>query len=549
MTGKKSKAAFILFITAAFMILAKGGVLAKEPQFRLDIDSLNMEKGVSSSLVISLVNARGAEVKEIKGLENFNVLSSRQSASTRIINGDTSFQTDIYHIIMPKDTGNFVLKGIVEYNGVTHETNELKINVEKANAVERGEAEDLFVEAHVSNEDIYFGQKVALVYELYSRYNIENFGFLDDFNIDGFIISHVPEDKLKANYVYLEGNKYVKYEAKQMYLSPIKTGTITIPAYNFQANVSTGDFFNSSKPVYLQTQPKEITVKPLPLANQPVDFSGLVGILNLEAGYSKQEVEYGDSLTLRVKASGNCNLEVLEKIIKDGIPGFSVYETEKDIEESIENGQYKAQKEFEVILVPEKNGDIKIEPAYISYFNPESGSYEKAEIPGTTIKVKGEIPQVQNRVQDAIPPVETVKIEQVSYKTKDEEYLTIQFKKDILLILLVAFIVVFLIAVPVILFFLFKKKHDKKLQDIYRQLKNAGNKNEIYNLLNSMIKYRFNLSLKASSRHTIINRLTAPGLANPVLEIMDYMENGKNSHDKGHMYLKDKIKAIYKMIK
>lgn len=548
MTGKKLKAIFLLLILATVVFLAEGNVFAKNPEFRLDIDSLNLQKGTSTNLVLSMVNAQGAEVIDIKGLENFDVLSSNQSTSTRIINGDISYQHNISYIVMPKNVGEFTLKGSVKYNGSTYETNELKVNIGEASKVEEGEVENLFIKTIISNDEIYLGQKVILAYELYSRYNIENFGFLDSVNIDGFMLSDVPQDKLTASYVYLEGNKYVKYEAKQMYLSPIKPGTYTIPEYNFQVNVSTGDFFSSSKPFYLKTKSKELTVKPLPMENRPLDFSGIVGKLNVESSFSKQEVSYGDSLTLRVTASGSCNLEALEKIIKDGIPGFTVYETEKGMEESVENNQYKARKEFEVILVPEKNGDISIDPIHISYFDPESGSYDKAEIPGTTITVKGDAPKVQTLQQSESAAVEKVKIDQISYNTQNKGYVTIQFKKDHLLIGLA--VVVFLIVVSALVFFMlmYRRKYDSNLQSMYKKLRSTDNKNDIYNILNNMIKYRFNLSLKASSRDRIINCLAQYKLDGPVLEVMDYMENKKDYSDKDWMYLKGKIKEIYKAI-
>ncbi|SHJ81595.1 BatD family protein [Paramaledivibacter caminithermalis] len=551
MTGKKSKLRifFIILIIASIFFLMQGSVLAETPQFRLDIDSLNLEKGVSTNLVLLLVNAKGAKVVDIKGLENFDIVSKSNATTTQIINGDMTYEKRFNYVIIPKNIGEFILQGSVEYNGVTYQTNKLKVNVSKASASKKEEVKDLFVKTILSNDTIYFGQKVALSYKLYSRYNIESFGFADSPNIKDFISNDIPEDKLKANYIYLDGNKYVEYEAKQMLLSPIKTGTFTIPEYNFQVNVSTGDFFNSSKPVYLQTDAKELKVKPLPQENRPKDFSGIVGKLNLEAKYNKHEIDYGDSLTLSITAFGNCNLDDLNKIVKDDIPGFSVYETEKNMEEGIENNQYKAKKEFEVILVPEQNGDISIDPIYIYYFNPETGSYEQAKIPGTTITVNGEVPKLQTDAKNEASEVETIKIEQVSYKPLNEEYLTIQIKKQNLIIVLVLFAFLLIVATIFFLIILYRRKGNKELEVIYKQIKTTNNQNKIYNLFNDMIKHSFNISLKASSRNDIANCLEGHKITQPVLEIMDYMENEKYYDDKGEKYLKDKIKEIYRMIK
>jgi hypothetical protein len=61
-----------------------------------------------------------------------------------------------------------------------------------------------------------------------------------------------------------------------------------------------------------------------------------------------------------------------------------------------------------------------------------------------------------------------------------------------------------------------------------------------------MIKYRFNISLKANSRDKIINRFSDYEFSGAVLEIMDYMENKKQHSNEDTVYLKDKIKEIYK---
>lgn len=551
MTGRKIRnqvlASFIIIILTLF--IARQPVLADEPQFILSIDDLSLQMGVSTNLVLTMANVQNAKVKSIDGLDDFDVLSSSQSTSTSIVNNKTSFKREINYIIMPKKAGQFTLQANVEYNGKTYQTNELKITVTEAKEDLSGEVSDLFIKTNISSNEVYFGQKVVLTYELYSRYNIENFGFLDNVNIDGFMMKDIDQKDLKASYVYIDDKKYVKYEARQIILSPLKTGTFTIPAYNFQANVSTGDFFRSSRPVYLQTESLELSVKPLPIDNRPLNFSGVVGELNLESRYSRTELNYGDSLTLSVTASGNCNLEVLDDIIRDGIPGFSVYETEKNLEESVVDDQYAARKEFEIILVPEANGEMKIDPITISYFNSESGSYEEVIIPGTTIAVKGDAPQSHSNSSGVFSQAETVKVDKISYNTDNTGYLTIQIKKEHLFIGLGVILVLMVLAASYFIIVKHAGKRDKKLQEIYNRLKKAEDLNEMYNLFNSMIKHCFNLSLKSSPKSVIENCLKDSGLSGPVLEIMDYVEDGKYHLEKNNTAFKRKIESVFKQLK
>lgn len=548
MTGNRIKNIFLLFILIITILGSEAKVLAANPEFRLEIDSLSLQKGVSTNLVLSVINAKGAKLLEIEGLENFEVLTSGQSASTRVVNGKVSFQSDISYVIMPKREGQFTLQGILEYEGTQYQTNKLTVNVKDSGNVGEEEAENIFIKTIVSENEIYLGQKIVLSYELYSRYNIDDFGFLDNVEIDGFIVNEIPQDDLKANYVYIGSKKYVKYEAKQMYLTPIKAGTFSIPEYNFQVNISTGGFFSSSQANYLKTESKEIKVKPLPQANRPVDFSGIVGNLKIESKYSSNKVSYGNSLTLQVTASGNCDLSLLDKIVKDGIPEFSVFETEKDVEESIVDNKYFASKEFEIILVPKEGGDLVIDPIYISYFDTESESYKRAEIPGTTITVSGDAPVVQTQQSSGEAAVEKIKIDQIGYIPKNDGYFTLRLKKEHIYISLAVMVILSLIVLAVFAILKGKKKEDKNLREMYKRIDNSRDKNEIYGILNDVIKNHFNISMKASSKVEIRARLGQHEITQRVLEIMDSMENGSNQPVKDINYFKDNVKRICKML-
>lgn len=545
MTGKKRRIrfAYILFSLIFIINLSLGAAFAQDAEFLLTIDSLNLQTNASTNLVVSLVNAQKASVTEITGLENFDVLSTGQSTSTQIINGDISNRKDLRYVIIPKQTGTFTLQAKVEYNGQTYLTNALQVTVSESASGE--ETENLFIKPVLSDGEMYLGQKAVLTYELYSRYNIENFGFLDNIAIDGFICADIPEDQLQAGYVYLNGNKYVMYETRQLLLSPMKAGTYTIPSFSFQVNVSTGDFFSSSKPVYLKTEPLELTVKPLP--SPPADFSGVVGKLNVDAAYSRQQLNYGDSLTLRITASGSCNLDPLTRIFTGDVDGFAVYETQKNMEDGVENNQYHSKKEFEIILVPETTGDLRIPPVFLTFFNPETDAYEKVEIPGTTITVLGEAPAAQAPAQTGYTPVETVRIEQVSYNTRDGEYLTLQLKKETFIAVLLVIGMLLILALAAILFLRWRRKQNNTLYKLYQQIQRSGDRNEIYNLFSAMMKDCFNISLKASTRDAISARLSDCGFSREILDIRDVLETRPSDADMGE--LKNRITEIYKKLK
>src|SRR4051812_47770296 len=124
MTGRVQviKISLALFIIAACMLFAvlPSVDAAQTPQFRLDIDNLNLQKGVGATLTLAMVDAKDAEVIEVSGLESFDVLSSNQSTATQNINGIQSYEQDVNYSIMPKKEGAFTLQGNIQYKGKTY---------------------------------------------------------------------------------------------------------------------------------------------------------------------------------------------------------------------------------------------------------------------------------------------------------------------------------------------------------------------------------------------------------------------------------------------
>lgn len=519
---------------------------AKETQFHLNIDNTSLEKGISTNLVLSVENAQGAEVVEIQGLNNFDILNKGHSSSTQIINGDISMANKYTYLIMPVTKGEFSLKGRVKYKGKLYETNQLLVIVKEGDILNGNEVKELFIKSIIGRDQIYFGEKFALGFELYSRYNIENFGFVDQLDLTGFISRKISQVKVSANYLQLEGKKYVKYEVEKSILTPTGTGSFTIPASTFQVNVSTGNFFDSSKAVYLQTEPVELEVKALPLNNQPDNFKGLVGELEIESSYSKREVEYGDSLSLKVKLSGNCNLDNLDKIFNTEISGVSIYETEKNSQEEIRNGQYFASKEFEIIIVPDKIGQIKVPTVEIPYFNSKTEQYEKVKVDGAEIKVMGDAEVFNQRTEISEPtePLEAVRIEQVNYTLANNEYLLLQIKRSHLKTALYMIIIAVILALIIFSSYKYWRRTDHILKEIFNKVKKENDEKEMFRLLNDMIKYKFNVSLKAVSKERLLSEIEDKEILQDILDVMDYMDK----KDVARIDIKDRIKKIYRQM-
>jgi hypothetical protein len=544
----------VIISSLLFLLIFSALIFGAEEEFRLDIDDLYLSEGTSTNLVVSLKDTKGAELVEVEGLDNFQVLSKRSGSQTTIINMERSYSKQYHYVIMPKEVGEFTLQGVVEYKGKTYRTNKLQIKVEERKVNHNQDNSNIFIRTTLSKDKIYFGQKIILKYDLFTRYNLENYGFLEEFNFNDFISQVKSQDQLKANYVYLDGKKYIKYEVGQIILTPTKTGKLKIPDYPFQANISTGDFFSSSKATYFNTEAKTIEVLPLPQEGQPKDFTGIVGNLQLDSNLADQEVEYGDSTTLNIKLAGDVNLDSLDKILDNDISGFEIYQTQKDKKEEIRGMEYYAEKNFDVILVPKESGELNLPEIKLPYFNPEKKEYEYATIAAKTIKVNGGAKKVQqNLVASSNPAKESqnksIEISQINTTAQtDEGYYTFKIKKNYLKIALATIGLLILLMIIYLAVNRYKGSEDEELKEYYKQIKRAKDEEELYHLFNQIIKYKYNISLKANSKAELSARISDVELLANIYEIIDYIENKRYSGNEVSLDMKEKIKEIYKKI-
>ena len=540
--------------------LVAGTVMAEKPQFELDIGNTKLQPGVSTQLLLTVKNAKGAQKPKIKGLDNFEVLSEGSSTQTKMVNFKTTHLKKYYYKILPEQTGTFSLQGIVEYQGQEYKTNQLTVEIKERDMSDKKDRGPLFIETKLEKDKVYFGEQVVLHYNLFSRYNVQDYGFKQNLDFNNFISKKISQNQLRAGYVRIDGKKYVKYEAAKVILTPTKTGELEIPRFNFQVNISSGDFFNSVQAKYLQTARRKIEVISLPEKGQPADFSGLVGQLELEGAVQQKEVNYGDSVSWQVTVAGTCNLDNLNQLISETNDDFEIYQSEKNSQEEVKEGQYQSKKKFEIIMVPQKGGTLKFPAIRIPYFNPQTESYEYAALEGEKIEVTGgpqkdkgtgqqtTVANEQNNTQQQ--DLETVTIDQINVQAEQSDnYYRLKVKKSYVkwgLVILTGLIL--LIAI----WLLVKKywsQQDDQLQQIYQQIQEAESDNQLYDCLNQLIKAKYGVSLKADSRQKIKEGIADDKVRQEVMGVMDYIENKRYGAGEKEFNLARKVDEIYQQLK
>jgi len=523
-----------------------------ESSVEMTADATSLTMGVSTNLTIIFTNASKPEIIGIDGIDNFDIISSSQSSSTQIINGDSTKQKQIMYTIVPKQEGTFELVGNVTINGVEKQTNAITFTVTKAQASSVDGSSDLYVKTVLSKEAAYVGEKIVLTYELYSRYNIEQYGFLDSISINNGLLEEVPEDNLDANYVTINGNKYVKYDAKKYIITPIKAGTIDIPSFQFQANITDGGFFSQSKPMYLQSDAKTMQIQEIPQENQPANYKGLVGTLAIESSYDKGDVAYGEPVTLHVTLTGNANLDVLTQLIDEkDYPDFTIYETDQPVQSDYSNNTIQMTKEAEIIIVPKEVGTLTFAPTPISYFDTQSGSFQEVVIKPLELSVSGEKPTLghENSTSQS-GATSKVLITQTAYgNTQDlSEYFVI--KKSMVFYTLGTVFILCVILIGMFGLKMFRKARQVDVNGKLRieQIKKAVGISEQYEILSEIIKEKYNFSLKASTSVQREALISDNKVLKQLNEIVAFIEYGRYQTQQASKSITDQLKELVKQI-
>ncbi len=330
------------------------------------------------------------------------------SSSTQIINGrmtQSASYTYIY-FLQAVSEGIFVIPpAIFTHKNKTYSSDSLYIEVAGNGAqqnatssiqaadqnVETG-GKDIFVNLLLSRKEVYLGEPITATVKIFTKINIAGLNEIKFPQFNGFIRSDLNTPPLTSlNQENINGVIYGTGVVQQFLLYPQKTGeividpvqlTVLIQQKSSQNDPFFGDFFSTYQtvPRMIASQTQKIKVNPLP-GNQPADYSGIVGKLELKAVMNKDTVNVNDAINFRVIISGSGNLKVAAAPSMKLSPDIEVYDpkTTEDIKNGL-NGT-SGTKAFEYLLIPRHYGDFSIPPVTYSYFNTSSGRYEQLRTP------------------------------------------------------------------------------------------------------------------------------------------------------------------------
>jgi len=395
----------ILVFTLLFMAAS---LTWAEVAVSLKLDRSRVQLVDSVVLTVSVSGSRDSDsMPGIQGLDNFDVRSGGTSSRVEFINGKISSGVDYTYFIQPQKIGTFRIgPARVVINGKTYTSNTAQLRVIKAAGGQGAESSPIFLTAEFSDDTLYVEAQTIYILKLFLRRNVRNI------NLD------LPETE---NLTFKQISKPVEYRSTrsgqsyqvievQYAVVPSKAGSYAVDPAKMSMTVlqsrrsSTRNFFDdpfssfsSGRPLSVSSKSLRLTVRPLPQAGKPPDFSGLVGKFKMWSKLEPVSLKTGESTTLTVSVSGQGNVNRIPDLKIPELAHIKIYADKPVLESTQDRDGIKGSKTMKWALVPEKDGRLEVPPVAVSFFDTEdqryktltSAKYTLSVVPGKkeTIKI------------------------------------------------------------------------------------------------------------------------------------------------------------------
>jgi len=386
------------------LLLSFQGILA---QVQFEAKASKNTLGLNERLRIDFTMNDDGDNFTPPSFEGFRIVGGpSQQVSQSWINGRASFQKSYSYYLLPTQKGTTIIRqASVEINGQIYKTNPIKITV--TNAVEQprdpndqpqiSSDDAIHLVAEISKGNPYVNEPITVVYKLFFSYNIgiTNWRELNKPKYNDFWSQNIDIKQLVAEEGKYNGEKYRFVVLRKTVLYPQKSGKLEIEPLSLDIDVQLP---TNRRNIFGQVQiiedhkrvsagSKTISVKPLPEAGKPADFSGAVGRFSFTATPSKTNLKSGESLDLKVAVSGTGNLKLFS-LPKPVVPNsFEMYDPvhSENVQTPL-SGMNGSISDLYTII-PQFKGRYPIKPMSFTYFDLGTGRYKTITSPEIMVNV------------------------------------------------------------------------------------------------------------------------------------------------------------------
>ncbi len=412
---------YFLFILATVIVAN-----AQDATFIASVDRNKLGMGEQFEITFTLSGTSGGSNFRPPSFNDFLTLSGpNQSTNMQFINGAMSASVTYSYVLQPRAEGKFVIpSAFINHGGKQLQTQPITIDVTKGASQQstpggqksRQSQEDtdigkqigdnLFLKVIVDKSRVYQGEQITATYRIYTRVNVVSYSMTKVPSLTGFWSEEleIPKQVQLSNEL-VNGKQYRVGILKKVALFPQRSGTLAIDPMEVECVVQvqsrrrSNDIFDQffNDPFFgnvanvnhkVRSQPLNIAVLPLPVADVPSGFSGAVGKFSMEAWLDKRQTKTNEPVTLKVKISGRGNLKLLEAPIVNISSDIEKYDPKISDNITKQGDQIAGSRTFEYLLIPRHPGDHKIPSVQFAYFDIDKKSFVSNSSPEFILTVE-----------------------------------------------------------------------------------------------------------------------------------------------------------------
>ena len=359
------------------------------------VSNKNVSLNESLDFIIKLEDIdTNPEVNFVPMLDYFSIISGPNIGSEyKFINGKKSSSRSISWRIIPKKTGEIKIPNLeVKVGKKIYLTEEITVNVSEE--ISNASSNDMFLRIELSNSDVKIGEQITIKYVFFTR--IASRVIETEFpEFEGFWVEKLYDpsgtqiDPDSWNDVVIDNYKYKSLKLYEVALFPLSDGVFDLEPMIMKVETKEKDpsfkrlfwddpffdtFSQKTKARILVSDKK--TIKVDSLENQPDNFTGAVGIFEINSSLSSLDVENGTPVTFYLELVGEGNLDNIGRPEIDFPDNFDIFEGEIKKNRNISD-RVSGSITWEYNLIPRKSGNYTIKSVEFPFFHTGINSWNK----------------------------------------------------------------------------------------------------------------------------------------------------------------------------